>query len=388
MIDSLLYILTISLLFLPLAIFGLYGIVLFYFFKKNKISQIRRIPGYQPKVTVLIPTHNEENMIGKKIENLLVLDYPQEKTEIIFVDDSTDTTPNIIENYMKKSPSIHLIHFNERKGYSPSMIAGCGAATGEIIVFNDAGSLLDASAIRNIVRNFEDPQVGGVTGRPEILNKNENIGQSEDWYLMLSDFMRKGETNMDSTFHFNGEACSVRRELIKGLSRCPATFDTASALFVRQKGFRTIYDPSIKFYEYAPNTHSDRIKQKVIRATNMIQILLEFKGMIFRPQFGWFGSFILPMNLMMLTIVPLLVFAGMVALITLTLVNLSLSIVLWGIIGISILFSFLFTKHAVSTFIEFEYILLKAIYNVIVKKETYDKMDRAESTRRFDNLNT
>jgi cellulose synthase/poly-beta-1,6-N-acetylglucosamine synthase-like glycosyltransferase len=383
MMFNFLYILTISLLFLPLAIFGLYGIVLFYFSKKNKISRFNRILGYQPKVSVLVPTHNEENMIGKKIENLLVLDYPQEKIELVFVDDSTDSTPSIIEDYAKKSTSVHLIHFNERKGYSPSMIAGCESANGEILVFNDAGSLLDASAISNIVRNFEDPKIGGVTGRPVILNKNENIGQSEDWYLMLSDFMRTGETNMDSTFHFNGEACAVRKELIIGLRSCPATFDTASALFIREKGFRTIYDPSIKFYEYAPNTHSDRIKQKEIRATNMIQILLEFKGMIFRSQYGWFGSFILPMNLIMLTFVPILVFAGMVALIVLTIVDLSLSIVLWSIIGISILFSFLFSKHAVSTFIEFEYILVKAIYNVIVKKETYDKMDRAESTRRI-----
>jgi cellulose synthase/poly-beta-1,6-N-acetylglucosamine synthase-like glycosyltransferase len=263
------------------------------------------------------------------------------------------------------------------------MIAGCDFAKGEILVFNDAGSLLDASTISNLVRSFEDPQIGAVTGRWTILNKNEKIGQSEDWYLMLSDFMRIGETNMDSTFHFNGEACAVRKELIKDLKSCIATFDTASALFIREKGFRTIYDPSVRFYEYAPSTHSDRIKQKVIRATNLMQILLEFRGMIFKPKYGWFGSFILPMNLIMLFLVPILIFAGMVSLIMLTFVDLSFSIVLWCIIGISIIFSLILTKQAIYTFVEFEYVLLKAIYNVIVKKAIFDKMDRAASTRRF-----
>jgi cellulose synthase/poly-beta-1,6-N-acetylglucosamine synthase-like glycosyltransferase len=91
---------------IPIFIFGLYGLVLIYF------SRIRKRPTgidkktfgseFKPFVSVVTPTHNEEKIITKKIENLLQSNYPMENQELIFVDDSNDSTAHLIEEYSLK----------------------------------------------------------------------------------------------------------------------------------------------------------------------------------------------------------------------------------------------------------------------------------------------
>lgn len=378
-------ILTLLLLGTPLMIFGSYGMLMLYYYKKAKNRQQDETAAPKPTVSVVIPTHNEELMIPGKIENLLASNYPQEKLEIICIDDSDDSTPRIIKEYSDKYPNIHLIRFDKRMGYSPCVIAGCKAATGEVIVLNDAGSLLESNAIPNLTRHFQDPDVGGVTGRAIVLNENEATGRSEEAYLKASDIMRVAEAEMDSTFHFNGEACAFRKELISDLESCRATFDTAAALYVRQKGYRTIYDPSVKFYEYTPQTHSGRIKQKTIRATNLIRILFEFRKMMFKRKYGKFGCIILPMSLAMLVLVPIAILFGSLFLVALTLFDFAFVFLVWCAIGLVLILSLAFSREISLTFLEFEYSLLKALYRVILTRKTYDKIEKVISTRRIMN---
>ena len=339
-------------------------------------------PEFQPRVSIIVPTHNEESIISKKIESLLNLSYPQEKLEIIFVDDSNDSTPNMIGDYSGKFPNIRLIRFPERIGYSPSMVAGCKEATGEILVLNDAGSFLDVQAILNLVAHFQNPEIGLVTGRDVILNVDEEVGKSENLYQKFYNFLRTAETNMDSTFYVKGEATAVRKELVRELESCSETFDTTVGLFVRQKGYRAIYDQNVKFYEYAPSTHSARIKQKTIRAANLVKVLWRFKHMMFKSKHGKFGYITLPMNFGMLVVAPMLTLVGLMILIALTFFDLSFAALIWGSLSFFLLFFLVFSRHFVLTFFEFEYSLLKALYQVFLAKRTHDKIEKVVSTRR------
>ena len=193
---------------IPVLVFGLYGLILLYYYrKKSKIDESNGDTIFEPTVSVVIATHDEELVIGKKIENVLSSNYPLNKLELILVDDSTDSTPEIIREYSKKYSNIQLISFNERVGYSPSMIAGCKAANGEIIVLNDAGSFLDKEAIPNLVAKFVNPKVGVVTGNDILMNTRESGGNSESIYLKFLDFQRTAETKMDSTFFIKSITC-------------------------------------------------------------------------------------------------------------------------------------------------------------------------------------
>jgi cellulose synthase/poly-beta-1,6-N-acetylglucosamine synthase-like glycosyltransferase len=387
-IGLILQLLVIFFLGLPFAIFALYGTIVLYYnkFKKSKLAQDSDLNSgtekFEPSVSVVVATHNEESIISKKIENLLALDYPQGKLEIIFADDSDDSTPDIINEYAKKYPSVNLLRFQDRLGYSPSMIAGCKIAKGEITVLGDAGSFLDAQAIKHFVAHFKNPEIGAVTGQDIILNLNEQVGESEKFYQKIYNFLRTAESKIDSTFFIKGEATAVRSTLIKDLANCSATFDTAVGLFLREKGFKTIYNPQVKFYEYAPATHSERVHQKKIRAANLIRVLMQFRHLIFHRKYGKYGLIILPAYFGMLVVAPVSILLGLLFLVPTTFVNFTFAALLWGLIGIIALVSLVVSKQAIITFLDFEHSLVKALYDVVIRKKKFDKIETVASTRR------
>jgi len=232
------------------------------------------------------------------------------------------------------------------------------------------------------VARFQNPNVGVVTGKDVILNLDEEVGRSENLYQKIYNFLRAAETNMDSTFYIKGEATAVRKDLIKDLEKCGETFDTTIGLFVRQKGYRTVYDPEVKFYEYAPLTHSGRVTQKTVRAANLVKVLWRFRHMMFKREHGRYGWVILPMNFAMLVVAPLAILVGFTLLIVLTFFDLSFSAIIWAALGSVFLFFLIFSRRFILTFLEFEYSLLKALYQLVFTKRTHDKIDKVISTRR------
>jgi cellulose synthase/poly-beta-1,6-N-acetylglucosamine synthase-like glycosyltransferase len=370
----------------PVFVFGLYGLILVYFGKirhpRKEALNAAADSEFKPFVSVVTPTHNEETIIAKKLENLLSSNYPMKKLEMIFVDDSNDSTARIIEEYSKKHPNIRLVKFSRRMGYSPCMFAGVKESKGDVLVLSDAGSFHDGDTISNLVRHFSDPTIGAVTGKDVILNVDEGVGNSEALYQRIYNFVRAAETNMDSTFYFKGEASAVRKKLISDLVDCDATFDTATALFVRKKGYKAIFDAEAKFYEYAPKVRNERVKQKTIRAANWIKILLKFKNMAFNHKYGKFGMFTLPANFGMLIAVPVAILLGICSLVMLTFFDPLFSLFIWGFLGAIALFSVVLSRQLLSTFLDFEISLLKALYEIAFTKKKHDQIDTVLSTRR------
>jgi cellulose synthase/poly-beta-1,6-N-acetylglucosamine synthase-like glycosyltransferase len=367
-------------------IFGTYGaIILYYSRSKNRRStEVSADEEYEPTVSVIIPTHNEVSIISKRIENLLSSNYPKAKLEILFVDDSNDSTPQIIEQYSKREPIIRLLRFNQRMGYSPSLIAGCKAARGEIVVFAEASSFLEPDTIHHLVSNFKDSKIGAVTGKDMLLNLDEQMGQSENSYLKILDLLRQGESNMDSTIYMKGEAAAVRKALINDLDEldAPGTADTAIALFIRSKGYRFVFDPEVRFHEYAPSTREGRIKQKTIRGANLIKVIWSFRRLFFKRRYGKFGSIILPFNFAMLTFAPFLILLGAISLAALTFFEPALSLIIWGVIGLSLALGSIVSRKIVATFFDFEYSLLRACCEILFIRKSHDKIEKVESTRR------
>lgn len=350
----------------------------------TKTASLNLSQRYEPTVSIVIPTHNEKSIIAKRIENLLNTTYPLDKLEVLFVDDSDDNTHEIILEYSKNNPSLHLLRFEQRMGYSPSLIAGCKAAKGEIVVFAEASSFLANDAIHCLVKNFRNPQVGAVTGKDMLLNLNEGMGQSENLYLKILDFVRQGESNMDSTVYMKGEAAAIRKALVSDLEKlhAPGTADTAIAFFVRSKGYRFIFDPEVKFYEYSPSTREGRVKQKTIRAANLIKVIWSFRWLFFKPKYGKFGSVILPFNFLMLTFVPFSILLSAVSFAALLLFSPFLGMVIWLVIGLCLATGLIVSRKLVLMVLEFEYSLLKALFEILFVRKSHDKIEKVESTRR------
>ena len=89
-------------------------------------------------VSVIVPCRNERGNIEDAIKR--IPDMGRE-TEIIFVDgNSTDGTAEEIENQIKKHPErkIRLIHQGSGRGKGDAVRKGFAAATGDVLVIQDA----------------------------------------------------------------------------------------------------------------------------------------------------------------------------------------------------------------------------------------------------------
>ena len=96
---------------IPTFILGFYGLILLYYYKvKTEGERDEYIVDsvFEPLVSVVTATHDEEMVIAKKIENVFASNYPLDKLEVIFVDDSNDSTPQIIKDYSRKYSLVKL----------------------------------------------------------------------------------------------------------------------------------------------------------------------------------------------------------------------------------------------------------------------------------------
>ena len=117
-----------------------------------------------PRLSVVIACRNEEAFIARKINNLLELDYPADRLEVVLVcAGSTDRTEVILDLFLPH-PQLRLIAWPQSQEMAQAWNTGVAAATGEIIVFTDARQLLKPDSFRALMAPLADAGVGGVTG--------------------------------------------------------------------------------------------------------------------------------------------------------------------------------------------------------------------------------
>jgi cellulose synthase/poly-beta-1,6-N-acetylglucosamine synthase-like glycosyltransferase len=131
---------------------------------------------FQHSISIIIAARNEEDRILPCLRSLEKLNYPQDKFEIIFVDDcSIDNTPNIIDEYCKNHDNWKLIRIDEKsdeiKGKKNALLNGIKQSKGEIIFTTDADCIVPENWIKEMVNYFE-PNVSMVIGHSPITPKN------------------------------------------------------------------------------------------------------------------------------------------------------------------------------------------------------------------------
>src|SRR6185436_17312903 len=125
----------------------------------------------EPTVSIVVIAHNEAARIGSRIENLLALDYPRHKVEIVIGSDgSTDETVQRALEYATYGVTVRA--FGQHRGKPATINAVVPIVRGEIVVFADARQRFEPQTVRELVANFADPAVGGASGEL-VLAANE-----------------------------------------------------------------------------------------------------------------------------------------------------------------------------------------------------------------------
>jgi cellulose synthase/poly-beta-1,6-N-acetylglucosamine synthase-like glycosyltransferase len=208
---------------------------------------VRRDAVLRP-VSLVISAYNEAAVIRQKIENALSLDYPSELLEIVVISDaSSDGTDDIVRDYARRGVTLHVQP--ARRGKTAGLNRTVPALRGEIVVFTDANAMFEPAALRRLVRNFGDPDVGCVTGEARYVKgaaTAADVGERMYWNYEIQ--LKRLETAMGSMVGGDGAIYAIRKELWQELPET-AINDFLNPLQIVSAGWRAVYEPEAVCFE-------------------------------------------------------------------------------------------------------------------------------------------
>lgn len=248
----------------------------------------------RPTVSIIIPAHNEEDVIEQKLNNLINLNYPKELMEIIIAsDNSTDRTNEIVENFIQENTEYDILLYkvNKRQGKTNAQNEAVKVAKGEILVFSDANAMIDKDAVIHLVSSFTSEDIIYVTGRLKYVNSLEHISsEAENKYWNYDLFMRKMESDIKTITAGNGAIYAIRKSEYIDFPpiRC---HDSAMPQYAGLNNKRAVYNEKAVAYEKAGETSQDEFKRKVRMFRNILTSLFGYpqKYNVFKN--GWFSYF-------------------------------------------------------------------------------------------------
>ncbi|MCJ7635396.1 glycosyltransferase [Candidatus Bathyarchaeota archaeon] len=264
---------------------GAYGLYYLYMKKASTRSWNLKIDKKNlPMVTVIVPLYNEEKTIEFKLENLLKLEYPVEKLQILLVDDaSNDGTSVKITNFLKQHPlDLMMVTLSERHGKMKGLNKALEQVRGEVVIVSDCDVFLPSNTLVTTMPYFTDPSVGGVISKEALLDPGISwVSETENLYMKLTyGTIKLGESKIHSTLIFHGGFGAYRRSVLGQFNE--EEDDVGTALDIVQKGSRTIMVPDAVSYSVEFTTWRDKFNSKIRRARHNIRTWIRCLNLLLR----------------------------------------------------------------------------------------------------------
>ena len=214
-----------------------------------------------PSVSLVISAYDEEEVIARKLENALLLDYPRELLEIVVASDgSKDRTEEITRRFADRG--VVLYAFRPNRGKNLVLNDVLPLLKGDVVVFTDANGMYQKDAIRHLVRPFADPRVGSVCGELVYKNFNENpIAEGYNRYWELDQMQKRLESRLGSLLGANGSIFAVRRSLCRPIANDVCN-DMVQPIWVAAAGHLCLYEPRAMSYEAGSRNLNDELKRR------------------------------------------------------------------------------------------------------------------------------
>jgi biofilm PGA synthesis N-glycosyltransferase PgaC len=239
------------------------------------LARIRR-PGIlkqtiRPRVSVVVPCHNEEATILARIDNLLETRYPESQLEIIVVSDgSTDRTVERVRAH--SSSRVRALAYGERRGKAAALNLGVSNASGEIILFADARQSFAPDAIEELVANFADRRVGAVSGAYLLSDPASAVAQGVGFYWKYEEWIRRNEGRFDSIIGAAGAIYAIRRDLWRPLPPSTILDDVYTPMQIALRGLRVVFEEKALAYDAATDSTAREFSRKARTLTGNYQL--------------------------------------------------------------------------------------------------------------------
>ena len=245
-----------------------------------------------PTVTIVIAAYNEQRVIAAKLQNTFELDYPPDRLRVIVAaHGSTDATADIARGF--SSRGVTVLHDPQRRGKTAALNRGVEAATSEIVVFSDANNDFNADALRQLVRHFANPEVGGVCGLKQIYSgadRESSVGDGLYWKYESA--IKLAESHLGSITTADGEIFAIRRALYRTLDESLINDDAAITLNLVRSGYRVLYEPAARSYEHASIRIEDDFNVKVRMVSGGFQTIAHNWRFLLPPRSAFALAFV------------------------------------------------------------------------------------------------
>jgi cellulose synthase/poly-beta-1,6-N-acetylglucosamine synthase-like glycosyltransferase len=253
--------------------------------RKTKNLPISNEVNYELTVSVLIPARNEELVIGRLLQRMTQLTYPTDKLQVLVIDDaSSDGTGQVADEFARRYGFIEVLHRDGKtggKGKAAAMNAGLERSAGEIVLCFDADYYPQTDIVEKLVRDFVDPEVGAVQGRPVVLNESQNM------VTRLVTLERIGGYRVDQEAReqlglipqFGGTVGGFRRcvmEELGGFDESMLTEDTDLTFTICLAGYKVRYVGEAECYEEAVDSWRAYWRQRHRWARGHMQVCFKY----------------------------------------------------------------------------------------------------------------
>jgi cellulose synthase/poly-beta-1,6-N-acetylglucosamine synthase-like glycosyltransferase len=199
----------------------------------------------RPRVVLIVACHNPGELLQRKIENSLALDYPEDKLSLLIVSDgSNDGTAERLQQL--GSERVRGISLERHDGKAAALNAGIDRATQEatadILLFSDVDAELPPDTLRILVRHFAEPSIGGVCGQRVLTRGQAALHEAQASYVNWDSRIKVLESRIGSTTSNDGKLYALRREAAGSIAD-GVTDDLYAALGVIGRGWRFIFEP-------------------------------------------------------------------------------------------------------------------------------------------------
>ena len=233
-----------------------------------------------PAVTAVMVVRNEEAVIARKLENLLTLDYPHEKLNLVVVSDgSSDRTPAILADYARDAQvrtRLRTLIKPASEGKAAGLNDAIKLATGEVLLFTDARQQIESSALRLLIENFADPDVGAASG--ELMLGDPTSGETEKGmglYWRMEKKIRELESASGSVAGATGAIYCARRRLLEASPLPAGTIldDVLLPMQIVRRGSRVIFDARARAWDSPDLGEGREFSRKVRTLSGNYQLL-------------------------------------------------------------------------------------------------------------------
>jgi len=247
-----------------------------------------------PPMTVVVPAYNEEKHIRRKLENVLASDYPDERLQVVVVDDgSTDQTAQIVREF--EGDGVRLFQTGERKGKIVAQKEAFSHVETDIVAITDATILAPPDGFRKLAAHMADPLVGAVSAGIAVRNRDASyLTRVSQLLFDIQNAQKLGESLLDSAAGLFGQLSLIRLKAVGDFSTDVIYEDREFGIALRKNGYRARFEPGVVATYHAAETLDDFSRQKQRNIGAMTQSVVRHSGLLFNPRYGWYGMLIFP----------------------------------------------------------------------------------------------